>query len=147
MTRDQNQPTPPSDAEVAEGSPHNGSPPPRPKQVLRFGRAFLKEPADTQADDDAGPDPWLPDPEMLEEYTGQYASPELATAYTLEVRGNALVATHFRRGDRILEPVEMDRFRAPGFGEVRFLRNDSGEVASFTVNQTRIRGLRFERLP
>ncbi len=118
-----------------------------PPQVAEAPRDDGQEPGDTRADDDQGPDPWLPDPEMLEEYAGQYASPELATAYTLEVRGNALVATHFRRGDRILEPVEMDRFRAPGFGEVRFLRNDSGEVASFTVNQTRIRGLRFERLP
>ncbi len=102
---------------------------------------------DTPGADGEGPEPWLPDPNALEEYAGQYASAELATTYTLQLRGNALVATHFRRGDRIFAPVDVDRFRAPGFGEVRFLRNDSGEVVSFTVNQTRIRGLRFERLP
>lgn len=93
------------------------------------------------------PEPWTPAPEALEEYTGVYTSPELATAYTLELRDGVLVAAHFRRGDRAFRPVEPDRFQGSGFGEIRFLRDDLGNIVAFTANQTRIRGLRFERIP
>jgi CubicO group peptidase (beta-lactamase class C family) len=89
--------------------------------------------------------PWHPSAADLQAYAGEYRSRELLTEYVLEVRGGELVATHFRIGDIRLQPVERDRFQAPTLGEVRFVRDASGAVGSFTANTERIRGLRFER--
>jgi len=96
--------------------------------------------------EEAEPDPWRPDPAELDEYAGVYRSPELDTTYRLEVHGELLVARHFRRGPRPMQAAQPDLFHSPGFGEVRFLRNEEGQVVGFTANQVRIRGLLFERI-
>ena len=44
--------------------------------------------------------------EELGRYAGSYSSPELATAYTLEVRDGTLVARHPRNEDAVLSPTE-----------------------------------------
>jgi CubicO group peptidase (beta-lactamase class C family) len=89
--------------------------------------------------------PWQPTASELEAYAGEYRSAELETTYTLIVRDDALVARHFRTGERVLRPVEKDRFQAAGFGDVRFLRRSDGSVEAFTATSDRVRGLRFER--
>jgi CubicO group peptidase (beta-lactamase class C family) len=91
-------------------------------------------------------EPWVPTPAELQEYVGEYRSEELHTSYRLEVRDGVLVARHFRTGDRSFRPQAPDLFQAGGFGEVRFLRDDTGAVTGFTANQVRIRGLRFHRV-
>jgi CubicO group peptidase (beta-lactamase class C family) len=95
----------------------------------------------------AGPEPWQPSAGDLTAYAGTYESRELFTRYRLEVRDGVLVASHFRTGDRVFQPVTPDRFRSPGFGEVRFFRDEAGGVGGFTANQARIRELRFDRVP
>lgn len=90
---------------------------------------------------------WHPLAAELEEYAGEFRSHELQTSYRLSVEDGTLVARHFRTGDRQFEAVSPDRFEANGFGDVHFIRNSSGAVVGFTANQTRIRGLRFERVP
>jgi CubicO group peptidase (beta-lactamase class C family) len=91
-------------------------------------------------------DPWDPSSSELEGYAGEYHSHELLTSYRLEVRDGRLVAVHFRTGDRTFQPVAPDEFRSGGFGDVRFVRNADGTLLGFTANQTRIRGLLFERV-
>ncbi len=99
------------------------------------------------AEEGENPIPWTPDTAELEGYAGEYWSAELLTGYRLEVRDGMLVASHFRTGDRPFRPAGApDRFLAPTFGEVHFLRDEAGEVTGFTANQQRIRGLRFERV-
>ena len=91
-------------------------------------------------------EPWVPALAELQEYVGEYRSEELHTSYRLEVRDGALVAWHFRTGERRFQPQARDRFQAGGFGEVRFVRDEAGAVTAFTANQVRIRGLRFVRV-
>jgi CubicO group peptidase (beta-lactamase class C family) len=92
-------------------------------------------------------DPWVPTAEELRRYEGVYRAAEFPSEYRIEVVGDDLVARHFRTGDRVLRPTALDRFQAPGFGEVVFQRGEEGEVTGFTANSARIRGLRFERTP
>ena len=95
---------------------------------------------------EAPEEPWEPTPAELQEYAGEYRSEELLTSYLLEVRDGVLVARHFRTGDRSFRPRAPDRFQAVGFGEVHFVRDETGAVTGFTANQVRIRGLRFVRV-
>lgn len=94
----------------------------------------------------AAPEPWNPDAPELREYEGVYRAAEFPSEYRIAVVDGRLVARHFRTGDRVLRPTAPDRFQAPGFGEVLFLRGSEGEVTGFTANSARIRGLRFERV-
>ena len=87
-------------------------------------------------------DPRLTD---LKAYAGEYRSAELLTLYVLEVRGEELIARHFRTGEFRLRPVERDRFQGQPFGDVRFVRDAGGRVTAFTANSDRVRGLRFDR--
>jgi CubicO group peptidase (beta-lactamase class C family) len=89
---------------------------------------------------------WAPTAAELAAYAGRYESGELHTAWSLELRDGALVARHFRNGDVGLQPVEIDRFQAPFFGTVRFVRGTDGGITGFTANSDRIRGLRFDRV-
>ncbi len=88
---------------------------------------------------------WRPSAADLEAYAGEYRSAELLTSYVLEVRGDELVARHFRTGEFRLRPVERDRFQGQPFGDVRFVRDAGGRVTAFTANSDRVRGLRFDR--
>jgi CubicO group peptidase (beta-lactamase class C family) len=89
---------------------------------------------------------WQPRPADLQAYAGVYASAELLTSYLVEVRDGQLVSRHFRTGDTPLRPVERDRFQAPRFGDVRFLRDAAGEVEALTATSERVRNLRFDRI-
>jgi CubicO group peptidase (beta-lactamase class C family) len=93
----------------------------------------------------AAPD-WTPAASELAAYAGRYTSEELHTAWTLEVRGDGLLARHFRVGDVLLRPVAPDTFVSGLFGDVRFIRAAAGgEVIAFTANADRVRNLRFDR--
>jgi len=108
--------------------------------------AFTEPPPDTQQPPTVPEERWHPSAAELAEYAGEYHSDELFTSWRLEVVEGALVARHFRRADVRLRPSERDRFRGDLFGEVRFARDAAGTVTGFTANQTRIRGLLFERV-
>ncbi len=83
--------------------------------------------------------------EALEGYAGTYSSPELATAYTLEVRDGTLVARHPRNEDAVLSPTEADGFSGDKwyFGKVRFTRDADGSLTGFLLSGGRVRNLRF----
>ena len=88
---------------------------------------------------------WRPSAADLKAYAGEYRSAELLTSYLVEVRGEELVARHFRTGEFRLRPVERDRFQGQPFGDVRFVRDAGGRLTAFTANSDRVRGLRFDR--
>jgi CubicO group peptidase (beta-lactamase class C family) len=89
---------------------------------------------------------WKPSSAELNAYAGEYRSAELSTSYIFVVEGTELVARHFRTGDRRLRPIAVDRFQAPAFGEVRFVRSEGGAIVGFTANSDRIRLFRFDRI-
>jgi CubicO group peptidase (beta-lactamase class C family) len=89
--------------------------------------------------------PWEPTAADLQAYAGEYRSAELQTSYLLEVRDGRLVARHFRTGDFVFRPAQSDRFDAPTFGQVRFVRGSGGLVEGFTSTSDRVRNLRFDR--
>jgi CubicO group peptidase (beta-lactamase class C family) len=89
---------------------------------------------------------WQPTAAELAEYAGEYRSQELDTSWRMEVLEGSLVARHFRIGEVALRPAAPDTFTGGSFGELRFLRDEAGQVLAFTANQLRIRGLRFERV-
>jgi CubicO group peptidase (beta-lactamase class C family) len=89
--------------------------------------------------------PWTPRAAELREYAGRYDCDELDTFWTLQVRNDTLVASHFRVGDVVLYPVARDLFRSGMFGDVQMIRDAKKNVVAFTANADRVRNLRFSR--
>jgi CubicO group peptidase (beta-lactamase class C family) len=100
---------------------------------------------------------------QLAEFTGEYISDELAGAtYTLSVKDGKL-SIRGERGqvlafsqssgraapeDFLLTPVFADVFLNPGGDSfiIKFTRNQQNAVSGFTLNASRLRGLRFDRV-
>jgi CubicO group peptidase (beta-lactamase class C family) len=94
-----------------------------------------------------GAKPWQPSAADLQAFAGEYRSPELQTSYVLEVRDGQLVARHFRTGDFVFRPTQPDRFTAPTFSEIRFLRDQAGAIEAFTsTSAPRVVNVRFDRV-
>jgi CubicO group peptidase (beta-lactamase class C family) len=85
----------------------------------------------------------------LAEYEGVYHSDELGTAFTIAVRDGHLVAEHRRHAPATLAASGEDRFLGDrwGMGTVAFTRDAEGRVDGFLLTGSRVRNLRFERLP
>ena len=85
-------------------------------------------------------------PEQLAEFEGDYYTDELDTTYTIRVCGDQLVAQH-RRHDDILLTYADDHFVGDVwfFPEVRFMRDDAGNVVGFRLTGNRVRNLYFEK--
>lgn len=81
----------------------------------------------------------------LEDYVGDYVSPELDTTYKLSVREGKLVAEHIRNGTISLTEDIKDEFSGSQwyFDKVRFHRDESGVVKQMLVSQGRMRNVRF----
>jgi hypothetical protein len=88
---------------------------------------------------------WQPAPPQLRAFAGDYYSPELGVVYTVEMRGDTLVATHHRLADTRLQPIEPDAFRA-GSRLMRFERATDGTVTGFRLTGGRVRNVAFRRL-
>lgn len=84
------------------------------------------------------------DPKDLDQYAGDYFSPELQIAYSVSVKAGRLTVEHPRMGDIGLTPRAKDHLTAPGF-ELRFLRGDDGRVNALTIATGRNTGIRFDR--
>ena len=84
------------------------------------------------------------EPEQLTEFEGDYYAEELDTTYTLSVHGNQLVAQHIRHDDILLTYAD-DHFLGDVwfFPEIRFMRDDAGDVVGFKVTGNRVKGLYF----
>ncbi len=121
--------------------------------AARVADIFLGEEAEAES---TGPRGQRPDPperpeltaEQLEEFAGDYFSPELEALYRLAVEGDTLVARHVRHGDVALTPLDDDEFTGASWflRRVAFTRDDRGLVDGFRVTGGRVRNLRFVRL-
>lgn len=84
----------------------------------------------------------------LQDFVGDYYSPELFTTYAVTVEGGKLVAKHFRTGNINLTISKPDSFTGDRwyFGLVKFERNQSGIVNSFILSGGRVRHVKFEKV-
>jgi CubicO group peptidase (beta-lactamase class C family) len=90
---------------------------------------------------------WQPATGQLTAFAGDFYSPELATVYTLDVRGDSLFVTHARLGQSLAMPVaDADSFRAGG-RLLRFERDGAGSVTGFRITGSRVRNVMFVKLP
>jgi CubicO group peptidase (beta-lactamase class C family) len=81
----------------------------------------------------------------LTQYTGEYYSPELCTAYSVVAESGKLIARHFRTGDVHLSPVKTDFFSGDQwyFGSVEFVKDKGNIVTGCKVSAGRIRNIMF----
>jgi CubicO group peptidase (beta-lactamase class C family) len=105
------------------------------------------QPAPTAAGEPARqPLQWQPTATELQQYVGEYYSPELAAVYTVEVRDDAIFASHPRLGElRMMPGTQADEFRM-GSRQARFERTGNA-VAGFRLSGGRVRNVAFVRLP
>lgn len=120
-------------------------------RAQKVAEAYLEDRMDPEPAQDEDPEPEAaapaPSEAELQEYVGEYRSPELDTSYDLAVEDGRLVATHWRNPPSALVPSGPDAFAGDQwwFPEVRFRRDAAGEVIGFAVNGGRVRNLVFER--
>jgi CubicO group peptidase (beta-lactamase class C family) len=88
---------------------------------------------------------WYPPNYELEEYTGEYYSPELGTEYSFSFENGRLHFHHRKLDSQSLFPVFPDAFRSGGRTFV-FTRDDENIVNGFRVSDSRVWGVRFERI-
>jgi CubicO group peptidase (beta-lactamase class C family) len=83
----------------------------------------------------------------LQEYTGEYYSPELSTTYSLVVESGKLIAKHFRTGDVHLNATKQDLFYGDQwyFGKIEFTRGSDNAITGCKVSTGRVRNLKFEK--
>jgi len=90
------------------------------------------------------------DPTMvvLNDFAGDYYSPELNTTYTFIAGNGKLNAKHQRISDFNLTPAKTDIFNSNQwfFGQVEFTRDADGKVTGCRVSNGRVRNLRFEKV-
>ncbi len=88
--------------------------------------------------------PFMPTPEQLTAFAGEYYCDELGVTYTFSVDGQAL-KVRFRPAQRFtLTPVFQDAFEGDG-NIIRFTRNAGGSVDGLRIFAGRVRHLRFIR--
>ena len=87
-----------------------------------------------------------PAPEHLAEFEGDYYTEELDTTYSIRVQGNQLVAQHIRHDD-ILLTYAGNHFTGNVwfFPDIRFTRDNTGQVTGFRLTGGRVRNLHFEK--
>ena len=88
---------------------------------------------------------WSPEPGDLEEYTGQYYSSELGTEYSFTVENGRLRFHHRKLDSQSLFPVFPDAFRSGG-RTIVFTRDEDHQLNGFRVSDSRVWGVRFERI-
>jgi CubicO group peptidase (beta-lactamase class C family) len=91
---------------------------------------------------------WKPTEQDIEHYLGRYFSEELNALYTISLNDEGiLVLRHPRMDDKLLKAETNDEFSADfPIPELRFTRNDQGEVTGFEASSGRSRGIVFNKL-
>jgi len=84
----------------------------------------------------------------LDEYTGDYYSPELSTTYSVVAESGKLIARHFRTGDVHLAASKPDQFTGDQwyFGNIEFTRGNNNTITGCRVSTGRVRNLKFEKV-
>jgi hypothetical protein len=89
--------------------------------------------------------PAAPSSAALAAFAGTYRSEEVLADYTIRVAGERLVLERRAAAPTPLVPAGADAFRA-GTLVLRFSRDSSGRMSSFTVEAGRVRNIAFTRL-
>ncbi|WP_420477344.1 hypothetical protein, partial [Noviherbaspirillum sp. ST9] len=81
-------------------------------------------------------------------YTGRFFSEELATFYDFKLIDGKLIGQHLRSADFEIKPDKADEFSAGPwlYGQIKFLRNDTGNIAGCTISFNRTRNLHFNKI-
>ncbi|MFO7889421.1 MAG: serine hydrolase [bacterium] len=91
-------------------------------------------------------EPWKPNQEKLQEYTGKYFSKEIETFYYISFEDSSLLLKNRRLQDLTLTPAQTDTFTSTyPINELIFIRNDAGEAVGLKVSNGRTRGVEFEK--
>jgi CubicO group peptidase (beta-lactamase class C family) len=80
-------------------------------------------------------------------YAGTYASTELDVQYVLTVRDGTLRLSHRKLGEWTLQQAGRDVFTRSGGSTLVFQRDRRGRLTGFTLNDARVRGVSFVRVP
>jgi CubicO group peptidase (beta-lactamase class C family) len=89
-------------------------------------------------------EPYHPGADELAGLAGQYYSPDAEATLILSVADGQLVADRRPAARLTLNPVAPDAF-ASSLGRIRFVRDGSGAVTHFLVEQARVWSLQFDR--
>ena len=81
----------------------------------------------------------------LQEFVGDYTSPELPVTYHIDLKEGQLTIHWLKRAPQPLTPVTADWLAGDDVGSLRFRRDTSGQIAGFTLDSGRVRNFRFER--
>lgn len=81
----------------------------------------------------------------LEDFTGEYFSPELNTTYVAVLKDNELTFTHARSSDFEVSAAKSDLFTYGGYS-IQFERNANQDITGLRVSTGRVRNLWFEKL-
>ncbi|SFR35723.1 CubicO group peptidase, beta-lactamase class C family [Robiginitalea myxolifaciens] len=84
-------------------------------------------------------------PEVYQEYTGKYYSPELDVYYTLLLDDERLIARHNRLPDVPVNYTRKDDVNI-GYTSAHFVRDANGKVSGMLVSTGRVTDLKFEKL-
>ncbi|HBC79845.1 MAG TPA: penicillin-binding protein [Bacteroidales bacterium] len=84
----------------------------------------------------------------VSEYTGNFYSEELSTAYTMVADSGKLIARHFRTGDVMLTGTKPDNFTGNQwyFRNVAFTRDSNGKIIGCRVSGGRVKNLKFTKI-
>ena len=84
---------------------------------------------------------------QLNQFAGDYYSPELGTSYMLVIKDGKLVAQHRRHDDIPLTELDGDLFTSTRwfFQTVQFTRDSEKRITGFRLTSGRVRNLRFDR--
>ncbi|NAS31086.1 serine hydrolase [Flavobacteriaceae bacterium R38] len=87
-------------------------------------------------------------PVNLKEYTGSYYSEELETSYSLAIKNGKLIIQHLRLKGVELKPIKNNLFISDNrnFNQVEFIRNKAGDVTAFSVSNSGVEGLKFNKI-
>lgn len=90
--------------------------------------------------------PWQPDASRLDQYTGTYHSPELASEYIISINKGQLTISNFRLGESTLgiDPTTENQFSA-SIGAIKFYTDSQNKIAGFKLSGGRIQNIRFEK--
>lgn len=86
-------------------------------------------------------------PEQLNEFVGQYYSPELDATYSITAQGGKILMRTGNWGDFLLSPRFVDSFENQAeMGSLIFTRDPRHRVSGFVIRSGKVRNLRFNRV-
>jgi CubicO group peptidase (beta-lactamase class C family) len=102
------------------------------------------KPDDEKADIFAEVDAFTPAAGELKDYAGVYSSEEIDPLFEIKAEKDGLVLHRLKNKPDTLKPVTRDFF-VGSIGNLRFVRNDKGEISGFKLSTGRVENMRFRR--